>query len=82
MANRGFPDKRAGSSNPGLVAERPMYFAYYGWVTGGHDTMGATTTSMKWYFAGGHMGLNFDEWACVLNPGDTDTVMTFYFQTQ
>jgi len=37
---------------------------------------------MKWYFAGGHTGLNFDEWACVLNPGDTDAVMAFYSHTQ
>jgi hypothetical protein len=23
-----------------IVAERPMYFNYHGWCTGGHDTLG------------------------------------------
>ena len=27
-------------SDQDIVAERPMYFNYHGWATGGHDTLG------------------------------------------
>jgi hypothetical protein len=68
-----------------FVAERPMYFDYTGsgssW-TGGHDTVGATVTSGTWYFAEGYTGAGFDEWVCVLNPGDDPALLTFNFQIQ
>ena len=35
-----------------------------------------------WYFAEGYTGPGFDEWICVLNPGDAAADLTFYFQTQ
>ena len=62
-----------------------MYFDYTGaggsW-TGGHDAVGATSTSTSWYFAEGYTGEGFDEWVCVLNPGDDPASLTFNFQTQ
>ncbi len=68
-----------------FVAERPMYFDYTGagesW-TGGHDAVGATSTSETWYFAEGYTGPGFDEWICVLNPGDDPAKLKFHFQTQ
>ena len=68
-----------------FIAERPMYFDYSGggssW-TGGHDVMGATRASTTWYFAEGYTGEGFDEWVCVLNPGDMPADLTFRFQTQ
>ncbi|MEW6554176.1 MAG: DUF5719 family protein [Actinomycetota bacterium] len=66
------------------VAERPMYFDYTGagehW-TGGHDVVGASAPRTAWYFAEGYTGPGFDEWICVLNPGDGDADLTFHFQT-
>jgi len=65
-----------------IVAERPMYFSYQGQWSGGHDTVGASETSDMWYFAEGYTGSGFDEWICVLNPGDEVANLTFRFQTQ
>jgi hypothetical protein len=65
-----------------FIAERPMYFNYENKWTGGHDAVGATMPSLAWYFAEGYTGAGFDEWICVLNPGDTTANLTFYFQTQ
>ena len=65
-----------------IVVERPMYFDYQAKWTGGHDVVGATTPSYTWYFAEGYTGPGFDEWVCVLNPGDSDASLTFYFQTE
>ncbi len=68
-----------------FVAERPMYFDYTGagesW-TGGTDAVGASGTSDTWYFAEGYTGAGFDEWVCVLNPGNVEASLTFNFQTQ
>ncbi len=65
-----------------IVAERPMYFSYGPGWTGGHDAVGATRTSLTWYFAEGYTGPGFDEWICVLNPGTKDATLTFSFQTE
>jgi photosystem II stability/assembly factor-like uncharacterized protein len=65
-----------------IVAERPMYFNYGGVWTGGHCVVGATAPAADWYFAEGYTGEGFDEYICVLNPGDTAADLTFRFQTQ
>ncbi len=66
------------------VAERPMYFDYTGagqhW-SGGHDVVGASAPMTAWYFAEGYTGPGFDEYVCVLNPGDGDVELMFHFQT-
>jgi hypothetical protein len=70
------------TSDRDIVAERPMYFRYgTGWE-GGHDVMGAREPSTSFYFAEGYTGEGFEEWLCVLNPGDTSADLTFRFQTQ
>ena len=69
-------------SDQSIVAERPMYFTYNGAWQGGHDAMGAPSPSATWYFAEGYTGAGFDEWICVLNPGNTQADLTFRFQTQ
>jgi len=69
-------------SDSAFIAERPMYFNYEHKWTGGHDAVGATAPSLAWYFAEGYTGAGFDEWICVLNPGDLPANLTFYFQTQ
>ncbi|MEW6554175.1 MAG: hypothetical protein AB1384_07820 [Actinomycetota bacterium] len=70
------------SSDPGLIAERPMYFSYGPGWTGGHDAVGAEWASSAWYFAEGYTGPGFDEWLCVLNPGGEPAHLRFRFQTQ
>ncbi len=73
------------SSDASFVAERPMYFDYTGagasW-TGGSDVIGAARASYAWYFAEGYTGSGFDEWVCILNPGNVTASLTLEFQTQ
>jgi photosystem II stability/assembly factor-like uncharacterized protein len=74
-----------------IVAERPMYFDYRNsepdpvsmpsW-TGGHCVVGAADPAITWYFAEGYTGPGFEEWICVLNPGDEMAYLTMRFQTQ
>jgi len=62
-----------------FITERPMYFDYAsagGHWTGGHDVVGASSTSLSWYFAEGYTGPGFDEWICVLNPGGETADLT------
>ena len=68
-------------ANEQIVAERPMYFNYAGW-TGGSNTLGAAKPSHTCYFAEGYTGQGFEEYICILNPGDYDADLTLRFQTQ
>ncbi len=65
-----------------LVGERPMYFTYGGGRAGGHGALGVPSPSPVWYFAEGYTGSGFEEWICVLNPGNGEAALTFRFQTQ
>ncbi len=53
----------------GIVAERPMYFAYKGVWTGGHDVVGALAPAQSFYFAEGTCRPDFAPYICVQNPG-------------
>ncbi len=53
-----------------VMVERPMYFLYGGSWEGGHVSTGANQPSTTWYFAEGYTGPGFEEWLCLLNPGD------------
>ncbi len=66
-------------SSVGLVAERAMYFEYYG-KAGGSCSMGADRTSHTWYLPEGYTGGDFDTWIEVMNPsGDyVDIKYTFF----
>jgi virginiamycin B lyase len=63
-----------------FIAERPMYFNYYGNWTGGHDVLGANSPATTWSFAEGTTRDNFNEWLCLQNPGSNDAhvVITYY----
>ncbi len=65
-----------------IMAERPMYFIYNGAWRGGHNAMGTPSPSTTWYFAEGYTGAGFEQWICVLNPGNVAAGLTFRFQTQ
>jgi photosystem II stability/assembly factor-like uncharacterized protein len=69
-------------SDKDISIERPMYFTYNGAWSGGHDSQGAVSPECVWYFAEGYTGPGFEEWVCILNPGDTQANLAFHFQTQ
>jgi len=63
----------------GIVAERAMYFDYYG-KSGGSCSIGTTGTASEWYLPEGYTGGDFDTWVMAMNPsGNTvDITYTFY----
>jgi hypothetical protein len=78
------PDKDVSTlvtSDQLILAERPMYFNYKGKWNGGHDAIGVPIPRRTYYFAEGTTRGNpndgyFDEWLCLQNPGDADTMVT------
>ena len=61
-----------------VVAERAMYFSYDG-KDGGHDSIGACSTSNTWFFAEGYTGGSFDTWVLLQNPNDATATVTLSF---
>lgn len=57
----------------GIIVERAMYFNYEGGRAGGHDSIGASSTSTVWYLAEGYTGGSFDTYILVMNPNETKT---------
>ncbi len=55
-----------------IIAERPMYFAYRGAWTGGHDIVGATAPAGSFFFAEGNCRPGFDPYICIQNPNPAD----------
>ncbi len=63
-----------------IIAERPMYFEYRNKWEGGHNTLGATSKSMSWYFAEGYTGSGFEQWLTLQNPNPANApVQIFYY---
>jgi len=67
------------TANKPVVAERAMYFDYYGRMDG-HDSAGAMRPECDWYLAEGYTGGAFDTWVLVQNPGTEDKRVTLHFQ--
>jgi hypothetical protein len=59
-------------SNHPIVAERPIYFDYRDKWNGGTLSIGAEDPSTSWFFAEGTTRAGFEEWLCLLNPGDLE----------
>jgi SpoIID/LytB domain protein len=57
-------------SGGGIIAERAMYFDYYG-RSGGHNSPGVASTSQTWYLAEGYNATNFDTYILMQNPEAT-----------
>lgn len=76
-------------SNPvGIVAERPIYFAYRSAtqpgevMTGGHVAMGVRQPAPSWWFAEGYTGAGFEQYFSILNPSSQVVTVTItYFLT-
>jgi hypothetical protein len=62
-----------------IIAERAIYFDYYG-ILGGHDSIGTITPSDTWYLAEGATAGSFDTYVLVQNPGTEDAQVTLSFQ--
>ncbi|MDI6830324.1 MAG: IPT/TIG domain-containing protein [Actinomycetota bacterium] len=67
------------TSNLPVVAERAMYFNYFG-KTDGHDSVGVDFPSDTWYLAEGYTGGDFDTWVLVQNPGEKTKHVILDFQ--
>jgi DNA-binding beta-propeller fold protein YncE len=68
-------------SDQPVVVERPMYFVYHGVIVGGHNVIATTDPGTEFLFAEGTTRPGFDEWLCMMNPGDVgaSVTMTFMF---
>ncbi len=64
-----------------VVAERPVYFLYGGAWEGGHVVLGCTEASTLRYFAEGTTRAGFQEYLCLMNPGDADTQAALTFMS-
>lgn len=53
-----------------IMVERPMYFLYGERWAGGHVSSGTNQPNTSWLFAEGYTGEGFEEWLCLLNPGE------------
>ncbi|MCG2795225.1 MAG: DUF4965 domain-containing protein [Actinomycetia bacterium] len=51
-----------------VVVERAQYLNY---MTAGHCSIGATSTSETWYLAEGYTDQGFEEWVLIQNPQDS-----------
>ncbi len=63
----------------GIVAERPMYFNYKPYLTGGHDVVGAAAPAKNWYFAEGCTREGFETYLCLGNPGGKEAKVNVYY---
>ncbi len=63
----------------GVIAERPMYFNYKPYLTGGHDVVGAAGPEKAWYFAEGSTRDGFDTFLCLGNPGAQKAKVNVYY---
>ncbi len=62
-----------------VVAERAMYFDYYG-VDGGDCAMGLTCPDQEFYIPEGYTGGSFDTFILLQNPAADDADVTLEFQ--
>jgi N-acetylmuramoyl-L-alanine amidase len=65
-----------------VMVERPMYFLYGERWAGGHVSSGTNQPSTTWYFAEGYTGTGFEEWLCLLNPGEQPANVTIQYFSQ
>lgn len=68
-------------SGAGIIAERSMYFSYFG-REGGHNAMGVTDPSARWYLAEGYTGGQFETYVLLQNPQATPAVVDLTFMKE
>lgn len=62
-----------------IVVERPSYFFYRPFWSGGHDVMGAESPMPEWYFAEGCTRQGFDTYLCLANPSGNKAVVNISY---
>ncbi len=70
------------SAGSPFVAERAMYFDYGGGWDGGHCALGSVAAAADVMFAEGCTHDEFDEWLCLLNPGNSAVDVDVTYLTQ
>jgi hypothetical protein len=69
-------------SKGGVIAERSMYWGPGGSRSGGHESVGVTSSSTSWYLAEGSTGGDFETWVLVMNPDpDYSAIISLDFFT-
>jgi hypothetical protein len=65
-----------------IVVERPMYFNYHGWCTGGSIEAATNELSDTWYLAEGTTNPGFEQWISIMNPNPhpVDIDITYMFE--
>ncbi|MHB8894553.1 MAG: DUF5719 family protein [Candidatus Geothermincolia bacterium] len=74
-----FSTKVQSTNRRQIVVERPVYFNYKGFWTGGHDIVGATSPATSFYFAEGTTRPGFDTYFCIQNPGETPAAVALTY---
>lgn len=69
------------TSGAGIIAERSMYFDYYG-CDGGHNAMGVPEPSGTWYLAEGYTGGKFETYVLLQNPGASPATVDLTFMKE
>ncbi|MDI6832159.1 MAG: sensory rhodopsin transducer [Actinomycetota bacterium] len=65
-----------------IVVERPMYFLYNSVISEGSNAMGVAKPGSSWYLAEGCTRAGFEEWICLLNPGDEEARVALRFMLE
>ena len=72
---------RVGSDEP-IVVERPMYFLYNSAIDEGSNAMGVCRPGSTWYLAEGCTREGFEEWICLMNPGEEEAEVVLRFMLE
>ncbi len=64
-----------------VVAERPIYFTYRGAFPGCTNSSGTAVLATEFAMAEGCTRPGFEEWLCVMNPGDQPGTASFVFSS-
>lgn len=70
------------SSDLPIVVERPMYFLYNSSIDEGSNAMGSRKPGSSWYLAEGCTRAGFDEWICLMNPGQEGAQVILRFMLE
>ena len=70
------------SSELPIVVERPMYFLYNSVIDEGSNAMGVCRPGSSWYLAEGCTRSGFEEWICLMNPGDEAAEVVLRFMLE
>ncbi len=65
-----------------IVVERPMYFLYASSIDEGSNAMGVNRAGSSWYFAEGCTRNGFEEYLCLMNPGEVTARVSLRFMLE